>query len=377
MLTIKNATIITPFKTLINATLVIEKKYITFVGKKKTPKTTISENKIINAKGLYVCPGFIDVHTQGIGNYDVWDNSINSLINMSKLYAKHGVTGFLATTDYKQDTIEFLNKNIELPGAKMLGIHIEGPFISKDFKGAIPVQTIKKPDYKILNNILTYKKIKMITVAPELNGINKIIKILNKRKIIVSLGHTNSNYEQALESIKNGATHCTHIFNAMRPFDKRDIGVTGACLSSDNVSVQVIPDGIHLHPSVLKFIYRIKPLDKIVIITDSIRAASMPDGVYKGNFVKYRGKVYLKNTNTLAGSCLTMENAVKNMFKFSGANLNEVISMATINPAKVIGIDNKLGSLQTGKIADITIIDKNFNVKMTIVNGRIVKNILN
>ncbi|WIF94134.1 N-acetylglucosamine-6-phosphate deacetylase [Caminicella sporogenes] len=334
---------------------------------------------LIDVNGNYISPGFIDIHIHGAGGSDTMDGTLNSIENISRTLVKTGVTSFLATTMTMSKKVIYgvldtVRKavNTDFKGAKVLGAHLEGPFISEKYKGAQNAKYIVSPDYDFVKGYTDI--IKIITLAPEMDIEFKFIKKIKEtgENIVLSVGHSNATYEECINSIKEGISHGTHIFNAMSPMHHRMPGVVGAVLNSD-VTCEIIADKIHVHPAIFQLLLKTKDIDKIILITDSMRAGAMKEGIYElgGQKVIVKdGQARLEN-NTLAGSVLTMNSAVKNFMEHTDINIQNVIKLATINPARVIGIDDKKGSLHEGKDADIVVFDKNFDIYLTVVEGNI------
>ena len=257
-----------------------------------------------------------------------------------------------------------------------MGSHLEGPFVNPVKCGMIARRNITAYSPKKLDDILAGAKgcIKMMTAAPELKGAVELIKRLKKNKIVVSIGHTDATYKEAMKGFDAGITHATHIFNAMRGLHHRQPGAAGAALMDERVSAQLIADGKHLHPAVVKLVVRQKWPDKIALITDSMSATGLAEGRYEYNGLKYESKEGLAvyyGSNTLIGTTLTLNKIIKRIVNMGIASLQEAVQMASLTPAAVLGIDGKKGSLEAGKDADIIVMDKDCSVEMTIINGNI------
>ena len=354
---ITNAKLILPDKIIPRGTVVVKGKRIVAVLKKKPAPRGVTK---INARGNFVAPGFIDLHIHG----DVEE--------ISHQQAKGGTTGFLATLH--PATPYVLLKNIEqaqaqskkVSGAKVLGLRLEGPFLNRAFCGALPRKALRQPNISEAKRIIACSQgvLKMVVLAPELKGALALVRLLKRYKIIVSLGHTAATYAQAIKGIEAGISHATHTFNRMRGFNHRDPGALGAALTDKRVACEVIADGIHVHRAALRTLLQCKGLDKVILITDSTAAQKYPP--------KRREALVFKLKNgTLYGTALTLSKALKNIIKFLGLSLPEAVRLATLNPAKVLNIDRTKGSLAVGKDADLVIFDKAFNIKMTMVEGKI------
>ena len=382
LIAITNGIIITPTTIIEKGVLLIENHRIKQVGlatKIRVPKTA----SILDATNQLVVPGFIDLHLQGSFGYDVWDENETSLSQLCQLLLAGGTTSFLATTEYHPPTIKRLrcyleNQKSEISNqqsATMLGIHLEGPFINPDKKGGIPAKSIQKPSKKILKHIyqLTGKHLKMMTIAPELNRSLPLITDLVEQGFIASIGHTNATFAEAKQGFDAGITHTTHLFNQITPIHHREPGATLACLLDDRITVQVICDGIHLDWEIIKLIYQLKGASQIALITDAVRPAGLPDGIYysqghgRKSIVK-NGKV-TRPDGTIAGSTLTMNRAIANAVSYCGIPLLDAIRMATLTPAKILGISHRVGSIKPNKDAVLVILDKQFRVVKTFVGS--------
>lgn len=332
---------------------------------------------------LIVVPGFIDEHIHGSNGFDIIDNDINGLYQISKSLSIEGVTAYLATTTTQKENIildtlktikNYIAKNVN-DGALLLGVHLEGPFISHKFAGAQLSNYIQKPS---ISNILGYEEyldiIKIVTMAIEEDIDFKVIKYLKKHDITISIGHSNSGYDIIQNSILNGVSCVTHTYNGMKPLTKDEIGLVGSALLFDELYTEIICDGIHVSKEAIKLLYKNKPSDKIILITDSLRMKNMQDGIYN----ELEQTIYLNNLEarlidgTLAGSVLKMNEAVRNIMNYTGCTLETAIKFATENPAKNLGLFNIMGSIKENKLANLTVIDKNLNVYLTIRNGYII-----
>ena len=358
---------------------IIENKALLFDGKIIGIADNAEGCEIIDAKGGYVTPGLIDVHTHGYLGYDCSDGEMAGLVRMAEGIAKNGVTSFLATTmtmPYEdlerafEVTREYMNNPSE-KGAIVVGINAEGPYLSEAKRGAHKKEYLMAPDADFL--IKYADIISITTIAPELDGALDTINKLTENGIRVSVGHTTANFELAEKAIDNGATQATHTFNAMPAIGHRDPGATGALIWDDRVYCELITDTFHVNKAFFKILRRVKG-DKLVIITDALRAAGLSDGEYisGGLHVTVKGIQCLLDNGTIAGSMLTLNLGVKNMIDYGEADVWEAVAMATCNPAAAIGISDRKGSLEAGMDADIAIFDADFNTKATIIGGRTV-----
>ncbi|SNS58100.1 N-acetylglucosamine-6-phosphate deacetylase [Anaerovirgula multivorans] len=354
--------------------LLIDEKIRGICDKKDLYKENAEE--IIDVKGCYISPGFIDIHIHGSGGSDTMDGTVEALKMISNTILVNGTTGFLPTTmtmdmPVIHKALEAVKKatTMEWSGAKILGVHMEGPFINKKFKGAQREDYIIKPNYEFIKDYVDI--IKIITMAPEIEGSRAFIESVKKRSnAVLSIGHSNATYEEAMEAIEAGISHSTHLFNAMTPLQHRNPGVVGAVFNS-NITCELIADKIHVHPELFKFILKVKGQDRLALITDAMRAGCMKEGMYElgGQPVLVKeGKAQLED-GSLAGSILTLNQAVKNFVEITKAPLYEVINLVSLNPARIIGIEGEKGSIEVGKDADIIVFDENIEMKMVFVEG--------
>jgi len=369
MKAIINSKIITNNQILKNHALIFNNKIIDIT--EKIPKNI----EIIDAKGAYLSAGFIDIHIHGSGGADVMDSSFQSLDTISQTLLKTGVTSFLATTmtmssrEIKNALYNVQKYKDKIRGAKILGVHLEGPFINPSKAGAQNPQYIQKPNFKLIKEYMDI--IKLITIAPEVEKAERFIEYLKKSypDIILSLGHSNASYDQAKESFKWGISHATHLFNAMNPLHHREVGAVGAILEADSISCEIIADNIHIHPALYNLIYKLKG-DKLILITDAIRAGCMRSGEYNlgGQKVIVKDNKATLIDGTLAGSVLRLNEALKNLYNYSNIKLPEIVSMVTSSPAKLLGLN--IGELKRGYSADITLFDKHLNILNTYIDGK-------
>ena len=333
----------------------------------------------IDAAGMYLAPGFIDIHIHGAGGHDTMDDDPQSINEISKYLIRSGVTSFLPTTmtmpsDDIKRTLGNIKKAINngTDGARVLGANVEGPFINEQYKGAQNADYIQKPQLEILENYLDI--IKLITIAPEIDGSEKLIKYLKENQIIVSAGHSGATYQEIMEAKNWGLSHITHLFNAMTGLHHRKPGIVGAALESD-LSCELIADFIHVHPTVIKIVFQAKKLSEIVLITDQMRAGSIGDGIFQ----LANQKVTVKNgearleSGQLAGSVLTLDQAVRNFVSLNILNLAQVFSLVTTNPANILGLGHQIGKIVKGLKADLVLLDRHLNVKSVFKDGQEVK----
>lgn len=330
-------------------------------------------------------PGLIDLHIHGGYGADVMDSTSGALQTMAKELVREGTTSFLATTiTQSQEKLEKALSNIatymkgqnESKGAEVLGVHLEGPFISEKRAGAQPVAHIQKPNVDLFTkwDDLVQGLIKVVTLAPEQDSDFQLIKALNKQRKIVSIGHSDATQAEVAEAIQAGARHVTHLYNGMRGFHHREAGVVGAALLYDELFTELIVDGVHSSKESVQLAFRLKGRDKLILITDSMRAKGLAAGSYDlgGQSVYVKGNQALLEDGTLAGSMLKMNEALENMHAFTGASLLDVVYMASTSPAKRLQIDDRKGSIALNKDADLVLINEHFQVQKTWCKGKIV-----
>lgn len=329
----------------------------------------------IDVTGYYVVPGFIDTHIHGMNGYDVMNGTKEALYNISKSLPQFGTTSFLATTmtmDKKSiDTaLNNVKSFIEVGDfvAEPMGVHLEGPFISKDYKGAQNPDYIIQPDLSLISGYSDL--IKLITYAPEEDMDNRLLDFANKNDIVMSIGHSNATYDRCKAVIDSGVKSITHLFNAMRPMNHREPGVVGAAFIED-VYTELIADKIHVSPVLFNMIYRQKGQEKLLLITDAMEATCLKCGTYSlggQDVVVDETSARLKN-GQLAGSILTQNMALKNFLDSTGLPLEIGVGFLTVNPAQLLKLEDR-GVIDIGKRADFTILDENLEVKMTFVKGK-------
>lgn len=355
--------------------LLIEDNKIAAIGK------GLSGDNVIDADGNYVSPGFIDIHIHGSAGFDTMDGTFDAINAISKSIAKRGTTSFLPTTMTEdKNKIKNAIKNVyenknRVEGAEILGIHMEGPFINPKQKGAQDEKFILKPT---IDNFVELGGdyidiVKLVTIAPEIDGSLELIKFLKEKGIIVSVGHTDSTYDEVVAGFKAGITHATHVFNAMRGFHHREVGTLGAIFDLD-ISAELIADGIHSVFPAIRTLLKLKGKGNTNLITDAMMAANLSDGVYQlgGQDVYVKNGAARLKSGVLAGSTLTLDKAVKNILTNTDLSLYESVALASYNSAKVIGVQDRKGLIKEGYDADIVIFDDDIDIKKTIVGGKIV-----
>jgi N-acetylglucosamine-6-phosphate deacetylase len=384
MMLIKNVKYFNGEQFIDNSNIVVANSKIVKIFSGKQSARLSDYEKVIDGEGDLLVPGFIDIHLHGCGGCDVMDGKTESIEKIASTLAKNGTTSFLPTTvtmpaQATQKAISAIRTCMSRnTGASILGIHLEGPFINKARKGAQNENYILEPSIQNFNEFVNgnLQDIKRVTLAPETGDGIALVKYLTENNICVSAGHTCASAEIFDRSVNEGLTLCTHLFNGMNPLHHRDPGVVGSALLNDDVYTEFIADLVHIDKTVLKLIIKIKGMDKCILVTDSLSAACLGNGIFNlgGQTVIVKNGVARIENGSLAGSVITMKEAVKNMVKTVGVDICSVLKMATINPARVIGADAYKGKIKEGHDADINLMNENLDIDMTMVMGRIVQN---
>lgn len=377
---IVNGKIILEHQVLLDKVLVFDEKILKIIDREAFTKADFGKDcRIIDANGKFVSPGFIDVHIHGAGGKDTMDGTVSDLETIGKTIAKNGVTGFLPTTlSMEKEKVHVALDAIGdamkpgWKGAKVLGAHLEGPFLSPLNKGAHDSEFFQKANFEFVEDYLDV--IKIITLAPERDPDFAFIKKLKAcSDIVLSIGHTNGDYETVMKAITEGMSSATHLFNAMAPFHHRAPGPVGAVLNSE-INFELIADNLHVHPAMYQILVNAKGYSKMILVTDAMRAATMSPGDWNlgGLTVRVDGDSARLIDGTLAGSVIGLNQAVSNILKHTDLNISEAVSLASINPARLLKLDKQTGSIEIGKNADLILIDEDIQVSLTILDGKII-----
>ena len=366
---------------------IINQGYVVVEGEKISgifaPTDRLQEDgvKFIDYGDAFIAPGFVDLHLHGALGKDVMDGQEESVRTIAEHQANSGVTGFLGSTmsaplDSVLEAIRLIKIAAEDPlPSEVMGVHIEGPFLNTKKKGAHTASFIRGMTEKDCERLIdaTNGLNAILSLAPEVEDNMRWIPKLKAQGYVVAIGHTDATYGQAMKSFSKGVTHATHLYNAMSGFDHREPGVVGAVLDSENITAEIIADGVHVHPAALRLAVARKGPERICLVTDSMMATGVGDGVYawgeeelevQGNRATIRG------SGILAGSVLTLNTAIKNIADWTGVTINQAINMASLNPARVLGVEERVGSIQIGKLANLVVLDQNFRVVDTISRGK-------
>ena len=334
---------------------------------------------ILEGNNNYALPGLIDLHIHGFAGHGPELGRPEELLLMSTKLAEQGVVAFCPTLYCAQPAtmLELLEKLVPAvgkeTGAQLIGFHLEGPFISPAKPGVMKPQDIAPANVQVLQKLYQAAQghIAAITLAPELPGIEPVIEFCKEHQILMQGGHTNATYEEFLKGVERGVCHATHLFNAMSPLSHRAPGAAGAVLMTPEVSCEIIADGVHVHPALVNFLGRVKPADKVVLVTDALLPTGQQQGPFyaNGEEVVFDGGVWKRKTDrVIAGSALTMAHGVKNLVDF-GFSLPQAMQCAATNPAQIIGLKNT-GRIEPGYRADITLLNENFEPVRTFINGK-------
>lgn len=337
-----------------------------------------SDDTIVDATGLYIITGLMDLHFHGCAGYDFCDGTKEALLAITKYEAENGITTICpATMSLPEDMLTTICETVATyhneDGSILCGINMEGPFLSKKKKGAQNEDYIIEPDMDLLERLdkISGNRIKIVNIAPEEAGAMEFITKLKGKKII-SIAHTTANYDTAMEAFQRGANQVTHLFNAMPPFLHREPGVIGAAFDASESNVELICDGIHLHPSVVRATIKMFGEDRVIFVSDSMMATGLPDGDYAlgGQEVKVVGKKAMLVDGTIAGSVTNLMDCMRNAVLNMGIPLAVAVKAAAVNPAKALGIYDQFGSITVGKVANLVLLDQDLKIKMVILKGK-------
>jgi N-acetylglucosamine-6-phosphate deacetylase len=381
--------IYTPTEEIENGVILIDGHRISRVGPKHEIKIPAGILVIDNHDRIVV-PGFIDIHIHGAAGHDLMEASPEAVSAVATYLARHGTTSYLATTvtaslERTLHAAKGLSEIIrasqsshgaseKIAGAQPLGIHFEGPFLNVKKRGAHPASQMQKPSTDTLARMLDAagNAARVLTLAPELEGALAVLEYARSRGLRVGIGHSNATHEEAERAIAAGATHAVHVYNAMRPFTHRDSGIIGAVLTDDRVSAELICDGVHVEAPAIRLLVKSKGIARLILVSDSLSGAGMPDGNYRlGNFtVHVAGGVCRTVEGNLAGSTITLDAAVRNLASFTGLSYRACLPCATLNPARLLGLEKQKGVIAPGADADLAILDRSYFVTQTYVRGR-------
>lgn len=349
----------------------------------RKPRTDPRRTEVYSCEGKTIVPGFVDLHIHGVGDFDLFSGDPERLLDMGRHLARFGVTGFLPTlcTAGQSDTLKAIRSIVAAArrpqrGARILGINLEGPFINPEKAGAQDRAHIARPDTALLRKFIGASDgfLKIVTLAPEMPGAGGLIRTLREAGVIASIGHSNAGYAEGCEALRQGVTYATHLGNAMHPMHHRDPGAAAACMLDHRAYTEVIADGVHLHPAFVKMAAALKGDDRLIVVTDSL--CGVPDResghLFGGRTMFALKDRYAYQDGVIAGSRLTMNSALRNLIDFTGKSIVESVKYVGLNALKAVGSAKRKGLIKVGYDADITVIDKNFNVAMTVVEGQVV-----
>ena len=375
----KNATVYVGGEGLKKCTLCFDEKI------EKISRCGVKDAEIIELpEDAIVLPGFVDQHIHGAGGSDGMDGTIEDIAIIAKTIAAEGTTSFAVTTMTQSpenitkamQAVKAYREAAPEEGARVVGVHLEGPFIAAAHKGAQPLEYVKAPDIEAFDgyNAASGNAIRIVTLAPEVDGAEAFIQHLTEQGIVSSIGHTGAKYPDIEKAVACGASNVTHTYNAQSALHHREIGTVGSAMLLDELNCELIADTIHVSVPAMRLLVKNKPVDKLSLITDAMRAKGVPDGISElGGQVVYvkNGEARLED-GTLAGSVLRMNRAVQNMVEKVGVPFTQAVDYATINPARILKIDNETGSIEVGKRADFTVLNANYDVVLTIRGGKVI-----
>ncbi len=372
-------TILTPLEQLIGHALLIKGDEISAIIPDHQSLEEPDSHRI-DASGMWVTPGLIDIHTHGADGHDTMDATPEAMTGFGKFLARHGVTSYLPTTiTAAQRDIQNAIDNIEhfrseIDGARIAGIHLEGPYLNPAHRGAQPVALIRKADPEEYSTWIEHDLVKLMTVAPEINGVLDLIAAGQQHGLEFAVGHSGATYEVMQEAADRGMRQATHTFNGMLGIHHRRPGTVGSVLTDDRIYAQVIADGVHLHPAIIQLIVKAKGISKTILISDSMRATGLEDGEYDlgGQRVRVERSIARIPSGSLAGSTLTLDAAIRNTMDFTSLSFPEVLPMATTVPAEAMGWEEQVGVLKPGVRADVVCFDADIVPRLVFVAGELI-----
>jgi N-acetylglucosamine-6-phosphate deacetylase len=374
-----NARVLTPDEEIPRATVILEQGRIAAVGERLPPPAGA---QIMDLDGLTLAPGFIDIHVHGGGGFSLMTEDGEEIRSYACWVVSRGVTAFLPTLvavrrpQLERWLVTAASVGEEVPGgASPLGVYLEGPFVNPKRKASFPPEGLRPPDVsEFLAHVRASRgRLKLIALAPELAGARELIAVARDQGLVVSIGHSDATYEEALEGISLGVTHATHCFNAMRPFHHRDPGCLGAIFASPQVAAELIADGVHVHPGAMALLLRAKGHQRTILVTDSVAPAGLGPGTYSlaGRQIEVTSGLATLADGTLAGSVSTMDQMVRNLVRLGLASLQQALQMASLNPAAALGLEGGKGRIAPGFDADLVALDEGLEVAMTFVGGEL------
>jgi N-acetylglucosamine-6-phosphate deacetylase len=374
---ILNGIIVTPDEEISGQRVAIEDERIVRIEQPRAIEAGVST---IDAQGFYVIPGLIDIHVHGANGYDTMDATPEAIHGMGRSFAGHGVTSYLPTTvtassEATRAAIDNVASTPPAPdGARHLGIHLEGPYLNQEYRGAQPASHLRPATPEEYAPWLRTGQVRLITVAPEVEGVMALLEAGAEAGVEFAVGHSAASYEQVCLAIEHGLHQVTHAFNGMPPLHHRQPGVLGAALSDERICCQIIADGVHVHPAVVKLLVKAKGVDRTILVTDGMRATGLADGDYAlgDQQVHVSGGVARTQAGGLAGSTLTMDEALRNVMQFADLSLLEALPMATRVPAAAMGWNGKKGIIAPEADADLVVMDERYQVRLTMIGGRVV-----
>jgi N-acetylglucosamine-6-phosphate deacetylase len=370
-------TVITPNEEIADGLVTIEAGKISQVGRWAEDRC----ERLLDFRGFYVAPGLVDIHVHGGGGHGAMDPE--GIGGLSEFLARDGVTSYLPTThtaphELIVEAAKAIGRGVRggVSGAIPLGIHMEGPHISPEMCGAQNADHVRPSDIDEIAEVIEASggNLKIVTLAPEMEGGLDAIRWLASKGVVPAAGHTDATHDEMVAAIDAGLSHASHLFNRMRPFHHRNPGAAGAALADDRVTVELVADGFHLHPATLRIASRLKGPGKTVLVSDSIPPTGLPEGKYDfgGLRITVSGGRSLLESGRLAGSTITLGDAVRNMVRLAGSSVQEAVEMASTTPARIAGVSKSKGRLAPGMDADITILDEDLSPALTMVGGEIV-----